>query len=63
MKLTASKTETMKFFKPRTMHPLSPPLTIEGTELNESDDIDILTISSSDELKKETAALRVDHHL
>ena len=34
MKLNASKTKTMIVSTSRTMHPLSPPLTIGGTVLN-----------------------------
>ena len=42
MKLDASKTKTMIVSKSRTMHPQSPPLTIGGTVLKESDDLVIL---------------------
>ena len=42
MKLNASKTKTMIVSRSRTMHPLSPPLTIGGTVLKESDDLVIL---------------------
>ena len=42
MKLNASKTETMIVSRSRTMHPQSPPLTIGGTVLKESDDLIIL---------------------
>ena len=42
MKLNASKTNTMIVSRSRTMHPESPPLTIGGTVLKESDDLDIL---------------------
>ena len=37
MKLNASKTKTMIVSRSRTMHPQSPPLTIGGIVLNESD--------------------------
>ena len=37
MKLNASKTKTMIISRSRTMHPRSPPLTIGGTVLKESD--------------------------
>ena len=37
MKLTASKTKTMEVSISRTMHHLSPPLTIGGTVLKDSD--------------------------
>ena len=39
MKLNASKTKTMIVSTSRTMHPQSPPLTIGGTVLKESDDL------------------------
>ena len=42
MKLNASKTNTMIVSMSRTMHPLSPPLTIVGTVLKDNDDLDIL---------------------
>ena len=42
MKLNASKTMNMIVSRSRTMHPQSPPLTIDGTVLMESDDLDIL---------------------
>ena len=40
MKFSVSKTKTMIVSRPRTIHPLSPPITIGGTVLKESDDID-----------------------
>ena len=42
MKLNASRTKTMIVSSSRTMHLQSPPLTIDGTVLKESDDLDIL---------------------
>ena len=42
MKLNASKTKIVIVSRPRTMHPQSPPLTIGGTVLKESDDLVIL---------------------
>ena len=39
MKLDASKTKTTIVSRSRTMHPQSPPLTIGGTVLKESDDL------------------------
>ena len=45
MKLNASKTNTMIVFMSRTMHPQSPPLTIRGTALIESDDLVILGVT------------------
>ena len=44
MKLKTSKTKTMIVSRSRTMHPLSPPLTIGGTVLKESDDLVILGV-------------------
>ena len=41
MKLNARKTKTMIVYRSRTMHSQSPPLTINGTVLKESDDLDI----------------------
>ena len=45
MKLSASKTKTMIASRSRTMHPQSPPLTIGGTVLKESDDLIILGVT------------------
>ena len=45
MKLNASKTKTMMVSRSRTMHPQSPPLTVGGTVLKESDDLDILGVT------------------
>ena len=45
MKLNASKTKTMIVSRSRTMHPQSPPLTIDGTVLKESDDLVILGVT------------------
>ena len=45
MKLNASKTMTMIVSRSRTMHPQSPPLTIGGTVLKESDDLVILGVT------------------
>ena len=45
MKLIASKTKTMIVSRSRTMHPQSPPLTIGGTVLKESDDLVILGVT------------------
>ena len=42
MKLNTSKTNTMIVSRSRTMHPQPPPLTINGTVLKESVDLDIL---------------------
>ena len=45
MKLNASKTKTMIVSRSRTMHAKSPPLTIGGTVLKESDDLVILGVT------------------
>ena len=45
MKLNARKTETMIVSRSRTMHPQSLLLTIGGTVLKESDDLDILGVT------------------
>ena len=45
MKLNASKTKTMIVSRSLTMHPQSPPLTIGGTVLKESDDLVILEVT------------------
>ena len=45
MKLNASKTKTMIVSRSRTMHPQSPPLTIGGTVLKESNDLVILGVT------------------
>ena len=43
--MNASKTRTMIVSRPRTMHLQSPPLTIGGTVLKESDDLVILGVT------------------
>ena len=45
MKLNASKTKTMTDSRSLTMHPQSPPFTIGGTVLKESDDLVILGVT------------------
>ena len=50
MKLNSSKTKTMIVSRSRTMHPQSPPLTIDGTVLKESDDLDILGVTFDSKL-------------
>ena len=45
MKLIASKTKTMIVSRSHTMHPQSPPLTMGGTVLKESDDLVILGVT------------------
>ena len=53
MKLSASKTKTMIVSRSRTMHPQSPPLTIDGTVLKKSDDLDILGVTFDSKLTSE----------
>ena len=50
MKLNASKTKTMIVSRSRTMHPQSPPLTIDGTVLKESDYLDRLGVTFDSKL-------------
>ena len=50
MKLNTSKTKTMVVSRSRTMHPQSLPLTIDGTVLKESDDLDILGVTFDSKL-------------
>ena len=50
MKLNASKTKTMIVSRSLTMHPKSPPLTIGGTVLKESDGLDILGVTFDSKL-------------
>ena len=45
LKLNASKAKTMIASRSRIMHPQSPPLTIGGTVLRESDDLVILGVT------------------
>ena len=45
MMLTASKTKTMIVSRSRTIHSQSPPLSIGGTSLKESDDLVILGVT------------------
>ena len=54
MKLNASKTKTIIVSRSRTMHPLSPVLTIGGTVLNESDDLVILGVTFDSKMTFET---------
>ena len=42
MKLNTSKSETIIVSRSHTIHPLSPPLTIDGTVVKESDDLDFI---------------------
>ena len=48
--MNKSKTKTMIVSKSRTMHPLSPPLTIGGTVLKEHDDLIILGMTFGSKL-------------
>ena len=57
MKLNASKTKSMIVFRSRTMHPQSPQLTIDGTVLKESDDLDILGVTFVSKLTFEASSL------
>ena len=50
IKLNASKTKTMIVSRSHTMHPQSPPLTIDGTVLKESDNLDILGVTFDSKL-------------
>ena len=50
MKLNASKTKAMIVSRSRTMHPLSPPITIGGTVLKESDNLVILGVTFDSKL-------------
>ena len=45
-----SKTKTMIVSRSRTMHPLPPPLSIDGTVLKESVDLDILRMTFDSKL-------------
>ena len=53
MKLNASKTKTMIVSRSRTMHPQSPPITIDGTVLKEAEDLDILGVTFDSKLTLE----------
>ena len=50
MKLNASKTKTMIVSRSCTMHPQSPPLTIDGIVLKKSDNLDILGVTFDSKL-------------
>ena len=53
MKLNATKTKTMILSRSRTVHPQSPPLTIGGTVLKESDDLVSLGVTIDSKMKFE----------
>ena len=59
MKLNASQTKTMILSRSRTMHPLSPPLTISGTVLKESDNLVILGVTLDSKMTFEKHLLSV----
>ena len=50
MKLNARKTKTMRVSRSGTMHRMSPPLTIGGTVLKESEDLVILGVTFDSKL-------------
>ena len=54
MKLNAGKTKTMIVSRSRTMYPQSPPLTVGGTVLKESVDLDILGVTFDSKMTFET---------
>ena len=54
--MNASKTKTMIVSRSRTMHPQPPPLTIDGTVLKKSVDLDILGVTFD-------AKLTIEKHL
>ena len=58
-KLNESKTKTMIVSRSRTMQPQSPTLTIDGTVLKESDDLDILGVTFDSKLTFEKHVLSV----
>ena len=45
MKFNASKSKTMIVYRSRALHPESPTLTMGGTVLNESEDLDIMGVT------------------
>ena len=57
--MNATKTKTMIVSRSRTMHPQSTPLTIDGTVLKESDDLDILGVTFDSKLTFEKHLLSV----
>ena len=56
--MNASKTKTMIVSRSRTMHPQSPPLTIGGNVLKESDDLVILGVIFDSKLTFEKQLLK-----
>ena len=64
MKLNASKTKTMIVSRSRTMNkPYSPPLTIDGTVLKDSDNLDILEVTFDSKLTVEKHLARSPEQL
>ena len=63
MKLNATKTKTMIVSRSRTMHPQSPPLTIGGTVLKESDDLVILGVTFDSKMTCESIFARFPDQL
>ena len=59
MKLNEGKTKTMIVSRSRTMHPQSPPLTVGGTVLKESVELDILGVTFDSRLTFENHLLSV----
>ena len=51
--MNASRTKTMIVSRSRTVHPLSPSLSIGGTVLKESDDLDILGVTFNSKMSVE----------
>ena len=65
IKLNMSKTKTMIDFRSSAMHPQSPPLTIGGTVLVESDDLVILRVTFDSKMTFEEhlpSVSRADSH-
>ena len=57
IKLNVSKTKTMIVYRSCTMHPQSPPLTVGGTVLKESDDLLILRVTFDSQIIRESSSL------
>ena len=63
MKLNASKTKTTIVSRSRAMHPQSPPFTIGGTVLKESDDLVILGVTFDSKMTFEKLFTRFPEQL
>ena len=61
MKLYESKTKTMIVSRSRIMHPQSPPLTIGGTVLKESDNLVILRVTFDSKMTFEKHLEHLEH--